>query len=125
MATNGYTPKNLVPSVRHQVAPIGSYIVATALLSRETAKQILPNSRPNLSPNLDLHQVADGMRAAIATFFPQLSDVEITHVWGGTLGATFDPLPHLGRTDDGIWSAVGYGVMAWPWQPKSETTLAG
>jgi glycine/D-amino acid oxidase-like deaminating enzyme len=134
MATNGYTPKNLAPTVRRQVVPIGSYIVATAPLSRETAKRILPNNRanwtrkrflnyfrlsddnrlifggrPNLSPDLDLHQAADGMRVAIGTFFPQLSDVEITHVWGGTLGATFDLLPHVGRTDDGIWCAVGYG----------------
>jgi len=134
MATNGYTPKHLAPSVRRQVVPIGSYIVATAPLSPEIAKQILPNNRanwtrkrflnyfrlsdddrlifggrPNLSPNLDLHEVANGMRVAIGTFFPQLSDVEITHVWGGTLGATFDLLPHLGRTDDGIWYAVGYG----------------
>ena len=134
MATNGYTPKNLAPSVRRQVVPIGSYIVATAPLSRATAKRILPNNRanwtrkrflnyfrlsddnrlifggrPNLSPNLDLHEVANGMRAAIGVFFPQLSGVEITHVWGGTLGATFDLLPHVGRTNDGVWYAVGYG----------------
>ncbi len=134
MATNGYTPKGLVPSVRRQVVPIGSYIVATAPLPQETAERILPNNRanwtkkrflnyfrlsddnrlifggrPNLSPNLDLREVAGGMRKVISTFFPELSDVEITHVWGGTLGATFDLLPHVGRTDGGIWYAVGYG----------------
>jgi glycine/D-amino acid oxidase-like deaminating enzyme len=116
------------------VVPIGSYIVATAPLPQETAERILPNNRanwtkkrflnyfrlsddnrlifggrPNLSPNLDLREVAGGMRKVISTFFPELSDVEITHVWGGTLGATFDLLPHVGRTDDGIWYAVGYG----------------
>jgi glycine/D-amino acid oxidase-like deaminating enzyme len=38
-----------------------------------------------------------------------LRSIEITHAWGGTLAATFDLLPHLGRTDEGIWYAVGYG----------------
>ena len=41
--------------------------------------------------------------------FPELADVELTHVWGGKLAATFDLLPHLGKTKDGLWYAVGYG----------------
>ena len=36
------------------------------------------------------------MRAAIGTFFPQLSDIEITHVWGGTLGSDIRPSPPPG-----------------------------
>jgi len=38
LATNGYTPKDLVPEVRRQVVPIGSYMVATVPLAPENAK---------------------------------------------------------------------------------------
>lgn len=150
MATNGYTPKSLARSVRRQVIPIGSYVVATAPLPQATLDELLPNDRaywtkrrflnyfrrsddnrlifggrPNLSPNLDLHDVASGMRTAIGGFFPELSDVEITHVWGGTLGATFDLLPHLGRTNDGIWYAVGYGGHGVPMATQIGNDVGG
>lgn len=134
MATNGYTPKDLIPEIRRQIIPIGSYMVATVPLLDETIDRILPGDhvywtqrrflnyfrrssdnrllfggRPNLSPNLDLFTVAGGMHATIGELFPEIAGVELTHVWGGTLAATFDLLPHLGRTDDGIWYVVGYG----------------
>ena len=134
LATNGYTPKDLAPEVRRQAIPIGSYMVATVPLPDETFDRILPGDRvywtqrrflnyfrrsednrllfggrPNLSPDLDLYEVAAGMRTAIGDIFPELAGVELTHVWGGNLAATFDLLPHLGRTADGVWYAVGYG----------------
>jgi len=134
MATNGYTPKGLVPELRRQVIPIGSYMVATAPLPEEILDRLLPGDhlywtqrrflnyfrrsddnrllfggRPNLSPNLDLFTVAGGMHKTIVELFPEIAGVEITHVWGGKLAATFDLLPHLGRTDNGIWYAAGYG----------------
>jgi glycine/D-amino acid oxidase-like deaminating enzyme len=49
------------------------------------------------------------MQTTIGELFPELADVELSHVWGGKLAATFDLLPHLGRTADGIWYLVGYG----------------
>lgn len=134
MATNGYTPKDLLPALRRQIIPIGSYMVATVPLPEETLDRILPGNRiywtqrrflnyfrrsddnrllfggrPNLSPNLDLFTVAGGMHATIGELFPEIADVEITHVWGGKLAATFDLLPHLGQTEEGIWYAAGYG----------------
>ena len=134
MATNGYTPKDLVPEIRRQIIPIGSYMVATVPLPDETIDRILPGDhvywtqrrflnyfrrsddnrllfggRPNLSPDLDLFTVAGGMQATIGELFPEIAGVELTHVWGGNLAATFDLLPHLGRTDEGIWYAVGFG----------------
>lgn len=134
MATNGYTPKDLVPDVRRQVVPIGSYMVATVPLAPDVLDRLLPGNsiywtqrrflnyfrrseddrllfggRPDLSPNLDLDEVARGMQTTIGALFPELADVELSHVWGGNLAATFDLLPHLGRTANGIWYLVGYG----------------
>jgi glycine/D-amino acid oxidase-like deaminating enzyme len=134
LATNGYTPKDLVPEVRRQIIPIGSYMVATAPLPDETLDRILPGDhvywtqrrflnyfrrsddnrllfggRPNLAPALDLYEVGAGMQTTIGELFPEIAGVELTHVWGGNLAATFDLLPHLGRTSSGVWYAVGYG----------------
>jgi glycine/D-amino acid oxidase-like deaminating enzyme len=134
LATNGYTPEDLVPDVRRQIVPTGSYMVATVPLERDLLDRLLPNhrifwtqrrfhnffrqsadhrllfgGRPDLSPKLELPEVASGMQKAIGRMFPELADVELTHVWGGKLAATFDLLPHLGKTKDGLWYAVGYG----------------
>lgn len=134
MATNGYTPKDLVPEVRRQVVPIGSYMVATVPLAPDLLDRLLPGNyiywtqrrflnyfrrseddrllfggRPDLSPNLELRDVALGMQATISDLFPELADVELSYAWGGRLAATFDLLPHLGRTESGIWYLVGYG----------------
>ena len=134
MATNGYTPKDLVPEVRRQVIPIGSYMVATVPLAPDLLDRLLPGNyvywtqrrflnyfrrseddrllfggRPDLSPNLELRDVALGMQATIGDLFPELADVELSYAWGGRLAATFDLLPHLGRTESGIWYLVGYG----------------
>jgi glycine/D-amino acid oxidase-like deaminating enzyme len=40
-------------------------------------------------------------------YFPDLNDVEVTHVWGGKLAVPFDLIPHMGRVD-GAWYAMGY-----------------
>jgi glycine/D-amino acid oxidase-like deaminating enzyme len=134
MATNGYTPKDLVPEVRRQVVPIGSYMVATGQLEPDVLDRLLPGNyiywtqrrflnyfrrsednrllfggRSNLSPNLELPDVAADMQTTIGELFPELVDVELTHVWGGKLAATFDLMPHLGRAENGVWYVVGYG----------------
>jgi glycine/D-amino acid oxidase-like deaminating enzyme len=132
MATNGYTG-HLFPKIRRGVVPIGSYSVVTAPLPDDVAASLIPGrrmlwtsrrflnyfrltpdnrllmgGRANLNPDLDLERSGELLRSTIAGFFPDLADVEITHSWGGRLGATFDLLPHIGN-HDGIWYALGYG----------------
>lgn len=132
MATNGYTPAGLVPGLRRHIVPVGSYMITTEPLDETTAERLLPKrrvawtarrllnyfkrtpdnriaigGRQNLSTGLDLAASAAELRNALVTIFPELADVEITHSWTGTLGVTFDLLPHLGRID-GIWYAMGY-----------------
>jgi glycine/D-amino acid oxidase-like deaminating enzyme len=41
--------------------------------------------------------------------FPQLNAAKIEYAWGGTLGFTFDQLPHAGRSDEGWHYALGCG----------------
>ena len=50
--------------------------------------------------------------------YPQLRDVKVEYVWGGTLDFAFDIMPHAGQMD-GMYYAVGYaghGVAMATWQ---------
>lgn len=135
IATNGYTDR-LIPWLQRRIIPIGSYIIATEPLSPELAARLSPRRRmmfdsknflyyfrlsadnrmifggragfmpPN--PNT-LRQSADILRRGLLEVYPQLRGVAVEYVWGGTLGFTFDLLPHAGTTGDGIHYALGCG----------------
>ena len=38
---------------------------------------------------------------------PQLADYRIEYAWGGNVGFTFDRMPHVGRTKEGVTYAMG------------------
>ena len=38
---------------------------------------------------------------------PQLAGYRIEYAWGGNVGFTFDRMPHVGRTKDGVTYAMG------------------
>jgi glycine/D-amino acid oxidase-like deaminating enzyme len=132
VATNGYTG-TLFPSIRRGVVPIGSYSIVTEPLPTELAEEVLPGNRMvwtarrllnyfrrtpdnrilfggrrNLRTDLDPLGSTRELKSRLVEFFPQLAPYEVSHVWGGKLGVTFDLLPHIGRSDD-IWYAMGYG----------------
>lgn len=132
VATNGYTG-TLFPSIRRGVVPIGSYSIVTEPLPTEVAEEILPGNRMvwtarrllnyfrrtpdnrilmggrrNLQTDLDPGASARELRSRLVEFFPQLAPFEVSYVWGGKLGVTFDLLPHIGRSE-AVWYAMGYG----------------
>ena len=132
LATNGYTTRRPSKELARLIVPVGSYIIATEPLGKERAERIFPGGamsysrkrllnymrrspddriliggRRNLRPGLDLEASARDLRASLITFWPELEDVEITHVWGGRLAVPFDLIPHIGRID-GAWYANGY-----------------
>ena len=133
IATNGYTDK-LSPALNRKTFPVGSYSIVTEVLSDEIQREISPSGRVfwdskwflnyfrltpdgrllwggrnNLSTTLDLAKSAETLRAGMLRAFPQLADVPTTHTWTGQLGLTFDMMPNIGRLDDGIHFAVGFG----------------
>lgn len=133
IATNGYTTRQPSKELARLVVSIGSYIIVTEPLSEERASAIFPGGsmthtkkrllnymrrtpdnrilvggRRNLHPDLNLDETARDLHHSLLTFWPELADVEITHVWGGRLGVPFDLIPHIGRID-GAWYALGYG----------------
>jgi glycine/D-amino acid oxidase-like deaminating enzyme len=112
--------------------PVGSYIIVTEPLGPDLASRIFPaevmsytkrrllhymrrthddrillGGRRSLHTDLDLADSAADLREALVSYWPELAEVEITHVWGGKLAVPFDLTPHIGQID-GVWYALGY-----------------
>ena len=130
VATNGYTD-GVVPSLRRRIIPIGSYIIASEILPESLAHELSPKGRAFFDTKNFLyywHVSADrrvifGGRASflptsidhtaeilhrgLLEVHPQLADYRIEYAWGGNVGFTFDRMPHVGRTRDGVTYAMG------------------
>jgi len=134
VATNGYIDSS-TPELRRKIMPIGSFIIATEPLPDELAHELSPHNRMifdfkhflnyfRLSDDnrmifggraaffpeneKTVRQSADILRREMIEVYPQLRDVEVEYAWGGTLGFTFDLMPHAGEVD-GVFYALGYG----------------
>ena len=57
----------------------------------------------------DPRRVARGLVADIKRNFPGLGQVEIAHLWRGTLGRTVHRMPQIGELERGVWLASGFG----------------
>jgi glycine/D-amino acid oxidase-like deaminating enzyme len=133
VATGGYTGP-ATPALRRRIIPIGSYIIATAPLPEDLAREVSPRDRMifdsknflyyfRLTPDrrmlfggragffpetpATVRQSADILRRGMLKVYPQLRDVALEYAWGGTLDFAFDMMPHAG-TLDGLHYALGY-----------------
>ncbi|MEA2620622.1 MAG: hypothetical protein QOC97_1395 [Chloroflexota bacterium] len=130
VATNGYTD-GVAPSLRRRIIPIGSYIIATEPLPEELAREISPKGRAFFDTknflyywhiSADRRMVFGGRASMMPTSIegtaeilhrgllhvhPQLAGRRIDYAWGGNVGFTFDRMPHVGRTKDGVTYAMG------------------
>ncbi|HEX9389220.1 MAG TPA: FAD-binding oxidoreductase [Anaerolineales bacterium] len=132
VATSGYTG-NVTRKLQKKVIPIGSFIIATERLPDELTKQLIPNGRmifdsmhylnyfrlwedrmifggraaffPETSKTIQ--RSAEILRKEMIDVYPQLKDVKIEYVWGGTLDFAFDMMTHAGEID-GIYYSLGY-----------------
>jgi glycine/D-amino acid oxidase-like deaminating enzyme len=131
-ATSGYTGK-ITSKLQKKIIPIGSFIIATERLSDSLVKELIPQHRMifDYKHFLNYFRLWDnrlifGGRAAffpetpdtiqrsaeilqrdMIQVYPQLRDVKIEYVWGGTLDFAFDMMPHVGEMD-GIYYSLGY-----------------
>jgi glycine/D-amino acid oxidase-like deaminating enzyme len=135
VATNGYTSA-LTPYLHKRIIPIGSYIIATEPLSDALAREVSPTrrmmfdsknflyywrlsadnrmvfgGRAGFMPEtpMTVRESAAILQRGMLEIYPQLKGIQIDYAWGGTLGFSFDLLPHAGRTDDGAYYAMGCG----------------
>jgi glycine/D-amino acid oxidase-like deaminating enzyme len=133
VATSGYT-SGVTPGLQKKIVPIGSFIIVTDVLRKELARELSPRGRMifdsknylyyyRLTPDRRLlfggraaffpenentvRASARILREGMVSVYPQLRDVRVEFVWGGTLDFAFDIMPHAGRMD-GMYFSVGY-----------------
>ena len=133
VATNGYT-EPVTPSVQCRLLPIGSYIIATAPMSPDEARETLPKRRMafdsrhflfyfrlasdnrlifggraefSVSSPESTRRAAGILSRGLGLVFPQLANKSIEYVWSGNVAFTRDQLPHAGKLD-GMYFAGGY-----------------
>jgi glycine/D-amino acid oxidase-like deaminating enzyme len=133
LASGAYTSQ-ATPALRKKIIPIGSYIIATEVLSADLAHELSPKNRMiydskhflyyyRLTPDRRMlfggraaffpenentvRQSAEILRRGMVSVYPQLRDTKVEFVWGGTLDFAVDVMPHTGQID-GMHYAVGY-----------------
>jgi glycine/D-amino acid oxidase-like deaminating enzyme len=133
VTTGGYTGA-ATPQLRRRIIPIGSYIIATQALPERLAQSLIPHIRMvfdykhylnyfRLSADnrlvfggraaffpetrSSIRTSANILRREMIHVYPQLKDVEVEYVWGGTLDFAFDQMPHAGQLE-GIYYALGF-----------------
>ena len=130
VATNGYTD-GVAPSLRRRIIAIKSYIIASEPLPDDLARELSPNGRSffdtknylyywHLSTDrrmmfggrasmmpTTIDRTAAILRKGLLHVHPQLAPYRTEYAWGGNVGFTFDRMPHMGRTKDGVMYAVG------------------
>lgn len=132
VATAGYT-RSVTKQLQKKVIPIGSFIIATEKLPDALAKELIPNSRmifdykhylnyfrlwdnrmifggraaffPETSSTIE--RSANILRREMIQVYPQLRDVNVDYVWGGTLDFAFDMMTHTGEME-GVYYSLGY-----------------
>jgi glycine/D-amino acid oxidase-like deaminating enzyme len=130
VATNGYTD-GVAPSLRRRIIAIKSYIIASEPLPEDLARELSPHGRSFFDTknylyywhlSADRRMVFGGrasmmpttidrtaaiLRKGLLHVHPQLAPYRTEYAWGGNVGFTFDRMPHMGRTRDGVMYAVG------------------
>ena len=134
LACNAYIG-GLVPKIRRKVMPVGTYIGATAPLSEEEAKSLIPGDIAVADSYfvLNYFQLSADRRllfgggvsystmmvpaalnaelqSKMTRIFPQMAGRPFDYLWGGFVGITVERTPHLGRLGghDNIFFAQGF-----------------
>lgn len=131
-ATSGYTG-SVTKKLQQKIIPIGSFIIATEKLSSELAHELSPKNRMifdykhflNYFRLWDNRMIFGGraaffpenenttaqsgeiLRREMIQVYPQLKNIKVEYVWGGTLDFAFDQMTHAGELE-GVHYALGY-----------------
>jgi gamma-glutamylputrescine oxidase len=130
-AGNGYLPVNLDRRISARVMPINSFIAATEplgdrwtdILAEDIAvadskfvvnyyrmsedRRFLFGGRESYTLGFPT-DITTKLRQRMLSLFPQLGDVKIDYVWGGTLGITMTRVPAVMRVAPNAMAAAGF-----------------
>ena len=136
LACNAYIDR-LDPGLSSRLLPVGSYQVATAPLTPDLARSLLPRNScvidnqfvPDyfrLTPDHRLlfgggctylggipRDIAAATRPYLERVFPQLRGVQIDHGWGGHIDVSMKRTPDIGRQGQRYWlqGFSGHGLL--------------
>lgn len=133
VATNGYT-RGFDRYLSRRIVQVRSSVITTENIPQEHLDKLMPGKRmygntarvffyfraaptePRIiwggragrvhgdgTPASFGHLAADMLKV-----FPTLGEVKVTNGWSGVIGYTFDELPHIGKTPNGVHFAMGY-----------------
>jgi gamma-glutamylputrescine oxidase len=138
LAGNAYV-QGIAPELDARIMPVGTYIAATDVLGAERAHALIKNDMAVADMNWALdyfrlssdHRLLFGGRASytkiqplnlrgtmlrrIAQVFPQLADVGLDYVWGGSVDISMNRAPDWGRLGRNVYYAQGFsghGIVA-------------
>jgi gamma-glutamylputrescine oxidase len=122
----------IAPELARHIMPVGTYIIATEPMGRERADALIRQRAAVSDTNYvldyfrltadhrllfgggDTHsmaapqQVAAGMRRLMLKVFPQLADLQVSHVWGGYVDITLNQAPDFGRLGSNVYYLQGF-----------------
>lgn len=130
LATNAYSD-DLWPGLRREVIPIASYQMATAPVSDNVRRTILPEGHTLSDTRGDLYfyrfdangrlvtggglvmarnwreRIIARIGRRVATVYPQLGVPRFDYVWWGYVGITADRAPHVHELAPGVTTWIG------------------
>ena len=138
VAVNAHGDAGFEPVMARHVMPIRSFIGATAPLTGDADRTVLPGRQSVDDSRFVVRyfrrlrdgrlvfggreayggerprDIEAGVRRQMAEVYPALGDVEITHAWGGSVGITLPREPFVREVMPGVTAIGGYsghGVM--------------
>lgn len=137
IATNGYTPEDVMPQLAGKLMPALSSVIVTRPLTEDERRaqgwtsslmafdsrillhyfRLLPNGRFLFGGRggTDASRAGDAPYRAVLTqafheLFPAWRNVDITHYWRGFVCLAYDRVPYIGALDasETVWTAIAY-----------------
>ncbi len=123
---------DLMPKISRAMLPIATYVMASAPMDDALDEAIkttsfvsdtrragdyyrrLKNGRLLWGGRITTRKsrpvkLAGMLRDDVASVYPQLKNLKLTHAWEGLMGYATHKMPLIGRVEDGVWVATAFG----------------
>jgi gamma-glutamylputrescine oxidase len=124
--------KKVAPELSSRIMPVGTYIITTEPMSQARADALIKHRSAVCDTNFVLdyfrltadnrmlfggrvsystatpHNLLESMRKRMLAVFPQLSDLAVSHAWGGFVDITMNRAPDFGRVGNNIYYLQGF-----------------
>lgn len=122
----------IAPQLSQRIMPVGTYITSTEPMGAARAAALIPSRAAVCDTNFVLdyfrlsadqrllfggrvsysaatpRHLAASMRKRMLAVFPQLSDLALSHTWGGFVDITLNRAPDFGRIDGNLYYLQGF-----------------